>query len=113
MINFAGASVVVTGGTGGLGKAVVDALCTAGAVCHIPSSGNRDRGERPPDSNRDIRITGGVELNDPTAVGQYYRLVPQLWGSIHLVGGFATAPTSRRLHTETPKRSKTGDSSQP
>ena len=28
--------IVVTGGTGALGSAVVQALVTAGAVCHIP-----------------------------------------------------------------------------
>jgi NAD(P)-dependent dehydrogenase (short-subunit alcohol dehydrogenase family) len=39
-----------------------------------------------------VRVTRGVELTDETAVKQFYQSVPQLWGSIHLAGGFAMAP---------------------
>ena len=36
-IDFEGAEVVVTGGTGVLGTAVVGRLLDAGAICHIPN----------------------------------------------------------------------------
>ena len=36
IMNFRGRHVVVTGGTGALGTAVVGALLEAGAVCHVP-----------------------------------------------------------------------------
>ena len=35
MVAYHGANVVVTGGTGALGRAVVGALRAAGAVCHV------------------------------------------------------------------------------
>jgi short chain dehydrogenase. len=36
MVDFRGRDVVVTGGTGALGAAVVATLLEAGAVCHVP-----------------------------------------------------------------------------
>ena len=35
MVAFSGAHVVVTGGTGALGSAVIAALRQAGAICHV------------------------------------------------------------------------------
>ena len=35
-MNYRDRAVVVTGGTGALGTAVVSALLAAGAVCHVP-----------------------------------------------------------------------------
>ena len=35
-MNYRDRQVVVTGGTGALGTAVVSALLAAGAVCHVP-----------------------------------------------------------------------------
>ena len=35
--------VVVTGGTGALGRAVVDALLAAGAHCHVPYRQEREK----------------------------------------------------------------------
>ena len=37
MVDFAGSHVVVTGGTGALGRAVIGALRKAGAICHVPN----------------------------------------------------------------------------
>jgi NAD(P)-dependent dehydrogenase (short-subunit alcohol dehydrogenase family) len=42
LVDFAGSNVVVTGGTGVLGRAVVAALRAAGAVCHVPNLGLRN-----------------------------------------------------------------------
>ena len=95
MIDFAGAHVVVTGGIGALGNAVVSTLRAAGAVCHLPH-------RRVPGTNvsafahdAGVRLVGGVDLNDEIAVNEFYRSIPELWGSIHLVGGFAAAPIAR------------------
>ena len=35
---FKGKTVVVTGGTGALGGAVLDRLLDEGAICHVPTS---------------------------------------------------------------------------
>ena len=53
-MNFSDRHVVVTGGTGALGVAVVGALIEAGAVCHVPWHSEDEaenfphRGHRPP-----------------------------------------------------------------
>jgi NAD(P)-dependent dehydrogenase (short-subunit alcohol dehydrogenase family) len=89
-MDFNGRHVVVTGGTGALGSAVVDMLIGAGATCHVPhraQSAPDDRGGRTrlvPHSN--------IELADEAAVERLYAAVPDLWASIHLAGGFAAGP---------------------
>jgi len=70
---FTNRHVVITGGTGALGTAVVDALREAGAICHVPT-----------------RATLG-DVADEAAVSKYYEALPELWASIHIAGGFASA----------------------
>lgn len=83
---LSGRHVVVTGGAGALGQAVVARLIAAGATCHVPS--RRIEGEK-----RDrLHVTSGVDLADETAVADFYASVPGIWASVHLVGGFAMAP---------------------
>jgi NAD(P)-dependent dehydrogenase (short-subunit alcohol dehydrogenase family) len=94
MVAFAGAHVVVTGGTGALGTAVVGALREAGATCHVTNiaAGELDRYAHRGDSA--VHVTSGVELADETAVQRFYASLPPLWASIHLAGGFAMAPVA-------------------
>jgi len=92
--DFSGRHVVVTGGKGALGRALVEAFLRAGAVCHVPH-----RGAAPVDlpmSDR-LRLVGGVELADEAHVMRFYADLPDLWASVHAAGGFAAAPA-----TETP-----------
>jgi NAD(P)-dependent dehydrogenase (short-subunit alcohol dehydrogenase family) len=88
--DLAGRHVVVTGGTGALGRAVVDAFLEAGAVCHVPHRG----GAAPADMPRSERLhlAGGVDLGDEAAVARFYGALPELWASVHAAGGFAAAP---------------------
>jgi NAD(P)-dependent dehydrogenase (short-subunit alcohol dehydrogenase family) len=93
-MNFHDRHVVVTGGTGALGAAVVGALIEAGAVCHVPyivaaevdrfSLRNHDR----------VKLSADIELTQEAAVVKFYAGVPQLWASIHLAGGFAAGPVA-------------------
>jgi len=92
MVEFAGAHVVVTGGTGALGTAVVGALRAAGAVCHIPNLVAHEADAFAYASDPGVHLARGVELTDATAVKKFYQSVPQLWASVHLAGGFAMAP---------------------
>jgi NAD(P)-dependent dehydrogenase (short-subunit alcohol dehydrogenase family) len=87
--DFAGRHVVVTGGTGALGRAVVEAFLNAGATCHVPH-----RGAAPADMPRSerLRLVGGVELADEAHVMRFYGDLPGLWASVHAAGGFAAAP---------------------
>jgi NAD(P)-dependent dehydrogenase (short-subunit alcohol dehydrogenase family) len=84
-VDFAGRHVVVTGGAGALGSAVVDALLAAGAVCHLPLRGEAAR------LRRDERLIAveGIDLADEAAVTAFYGGRPPLWASVHLAGGFA------------------------
>src|SRR5262249_51676993 len=84
--------VVVTGGTGALGTAMVGALVEAGAICHVPYI---DRAEAERFRWRDhaqVKLVASIELTEEAAVAKLYNGVPKLWGSIHLAGGFAMAP---------------------
>ena len=94
MVAFSGAHVVVTGGTGALGTAVVGALRQAGAVCHVSNlvAAELDRYAHRNDAN--VHVTSGVDLADEAAVGRFYAGLPPLWASIHLAGGFAMAPVA-------------------
>jgi NAD(P)-dependent dehydrogenase (short-subunit alcohol dehydrogenase family) len=68
-----GRHVVVTGGNGALGGAVVALLESRGATVHVP----------------DIAT---VDLTREADATQYYAALPPLWASIQLAGGFAMAP---------------------
>src|SRR5688572_6595992 len=69
MARFEDRNVVVTGGTGALGFAMVSLLEQAGARVIVPR---------------------GVDLTSEAAAAGFFDGVPEpLWASIHLVGGFA------------------------
>jgi NAD(P)-dependent dehydrogenase (short-subunit alcohol dehydrogenase family) len=86
--------VVITGGTGALGTAVVAGLLGAGAFCHVPYI-DAQEAQRFPFRGHD-RVTLGeiATLSDEAAVAKLYGGVPALWASIHIAGGFATAPVA-------------------
>src|SRR5882672_5839051 len=92
MVDFAGSNVVVTGGTGALGRAVIGALRAAGAVCHVPNLVAAELDDFPHASDPGVHVTGGVDLADEAAVRLFYQALPPLWASIHLAGGFAMTP---------------------
>ncbi len=92
MVEFAGSHVVVTGGTGALGRAVIAALRAGGAVCHVPNLIAAELADFPYASDPGVHIARDVDVADEAAVGGFYRALPPLWASIHLAGGFAMAP---------------------
>jgi len=89
---FHGRTVVVTGGTGALGAAVLDRLLDEGAICHVPTSHTAaPRGFVFAKHGR-VTLSANVELGDPTSVEALYATIPDLWASIHCAGGFAMSP---------------------
>jgi NAD(P)-dependent dehydrogenase (short-subunit alcohol dehydrogenase family) len=86
--------VVVTGGTGALGRAVVAVLIEAGAVCHIPYIDAGEVERFPLRADARVRLAGNVELSDEAAVREFYGELPPLWASIHLAGGFGMSAVS-------------------
>jgi len=84
--------VVVTGGTGALGTAVVDALLDAGAVCHVPfrpgaAADSASQRQRPR-----LHLISSGNVATEREVERVYADVPALWASIHIAGGFAFGP---------------------
>jgi NAD(P)-dependent dehydrogenase (short-subunit alcohol dehydrogenase family) len=94
MVAYQGANVVVTGGTGALGTAVVGALRAAGAVCHVTNMVAAELENYPHRNDPGVHITRGLDLADEAAVRRFYASLPPLWGSIHLAGGFAMSPVA-------------------
>jgi NAD(P)-dependent dehydrogenase (short-subunit alcohol dehydrogenase family) len=84
--------VVVSGGTGALGGAVVGSLLAAGAFCHVPYIHDGEAERFAHNGHARVRLVGGTDLADEAAVARLYAGVPRLWASIHIAGGFAMAP---------------------
>src|SRR6516164_2108255 len=96
--------VIVTGGTGALGTAMVGALLEAGAVCHVPYI---DRAEADRFALRDrieVKLVPGIDLTQEAAVAKLYGSVPKLWASIHIAGGFAMAPVGETTKSDLMKQ---------
>ncbi|NVB80411.1 MAG: SDR family NAD(P)-dependent oxidoreductase [Kofleriaceae bacterium] len=82
---------VVTGGTGALGTGVVELLLARGATVYLPIHEPALPAHLPWRTNARVKATPKVSLEDEAQVAAFYASVPDLWGSIHLVGGFAMA----------------------
>lgn len=95
MVAFSGAHVVVTGGTGVLGTAVVAALRQAEAICHVTNLAAHELDHFAHKSDADVHVTSGVDLTDEAAVARFYASLPPLWASIHIAGGFAMSPIAQ------------------
>jgi NAD(P)-dependent dehydrogenase (short-subunit alcohol dehydrogenase family) len=87
-MDYAGRHVVVTGGTGALGAAVVDCLLKAGASCTVPFRHESEAQRFAHRDNAKVTLIAAGDLADEAAVAKLYAGVP-LWASIHIAGGFA------------------------
>lgn len=95
MSDFSNRHVVVTGGTGALGIAVVGALLEAGAVCHVPYRSEDEAQRFPHREHKNVTLAALGDLADEAAVTTYYGGIAKLWASIHIAGGFAFAPIEK------------------
>ena len=80
--------VIVTGGTGALGRSVVAHILKEGAQVWIPCYEAIDA-----DLNAHERVhqTANVDLSHEEAVKEFFSKMPSLWASVHVAGGFAMA----------------------
>jgi len=90
-MEFRDRPVVVTGGTGALGTAVVSALVQAGAKATVPYFLPAEAERFPLRDDARISLVGPIDLSREADVARLYDGVPSLWASIHLAGGFAAA----------------------
>src|SRR5690606_6394195 len=90
--DFADRQVVVTGGTGALGAAVVGALLGRGARCLVPYRRAADAERFAHRGDRRVTLVEAGDLADEPAAALLYDGIGALWASIHLAGGFAMAP---------------------
>lgn len=86
-MDFRNQTVVVTGGTGALGRAVVAALLAAGARCRVPYIVDSEAAAFPYKDR--VTLVGNCDLTSEPDVTRLYDGVGDLWASIHIAGGFA------------------------
>lgn len=92
MRDFDGLSVVVTGGTGALGTALVTILLERGAHCHVPAFDEADAARWSLAKNPNVTVRAAFDLGNEADVERFYAGVPTLWASIHVAGGYAGGP---------------------
>jgi len=91
-MDFRDRHVVVTGGAGALGTAVVAALIDAGAICHVPCVHEAEAARFRFRDHKQVVVTVTGSLAGEAAIDRYYEGIAPLWASIHIAGGFAAAP---------------------
>lgn len=100
MSDFSGRHVVITGGDGALGVAVVGAFAEAGATCHVPLHGDKAQAPAVRSSDPPPIPTWGVDLTNEGEVESYYATLPELFASIHLAGGYRAKPFVQNSHQD-------------
>jgi NAD(P)-dependent dehydrogenase (short-subunit alcohol dehydrogenase family) len=86
-MQFANQTVIVTGGTGALGRAVVGTLLASGARCRVPFVVEAEATTFPHKDG--VTLVPRCELTNEDDVARLYDGVTDLWASIHIAGGFA------------------------
>lgn len=94
MIDFSDRNVVVTGATGALGSAVVDALLKAGAHCRLPYRDEHDVARFPHREHKSVTLIAVQDLSDEADVAKLYDGASPLWASIHIAGGYLWGPVA-------------------
>jgi NAD(P)-dependent dehydrogenase (short-subunit alcohol dehydrogenase family) len=91
-MQFADQTVIVTGGTGALGRAVVGTLLAAGARCRVPYVVDAEAATFPHKDG--VTLVPRCELTNEDDIARLYDGVTDLWASIHIAGGFAMGPVA-------------------
>jgi len=92
-MDFSNKDVVVTGGTGALGTAVVTALVKDGARCTVPYVHDAEMQRFTLRGDAKVKLIKVADLSDEADVGKVYGGLTAsngLWASIHIAGGFAS-----------------------
>ncbi len=91
-MDFTNKHIVVTGGAGALGSAVVELLINAGAKCSVPCFNTEEMESFLQKDEQGVYIKTPVNLADEKQCQSFYDLAVSaqgdLWASIHIAGGF-------------------------
>jgi NAD(P)-dependent dehydrogenase (short-subunit alcohol dehydrogenase family) len=90
-MDFRNRHVIVTGGAGALGTAVVARLIEAGGICHVPCLNEAEAARFRLRDHKQVAVTVTGSLTGEAAIEKVYGGVAPLWASIHTVGGFAAS----------------------
>lgn len=90
-MEFRDRHVVVTGGTGALGIALVGALLEAGAICHVSYRDAAEADRFPHRAHAKANLVEVKSLSVEADVAALYAAADTPWASIHLAGGYAMA----------------------
>ena len=93
-MDFSGRQIVITGGTGALGSAVVGALLGAGASCTIPYVHEAEAKRFSHAGDPNVKLIAVKNLADEADVAKVYAGV-RPWASIHIAGGFAMGEVAK------------------
>jgi NAD(P)-dependent dehydrogenase (short-subunit alcohol dehydrogenase family) len=91
-MDFRDRHIVVTGGAGALGTAVVTTLIEAGAVCHVPCFDEAEAKRFRLRDHKQVVVTVAGNLAEEANIAGLYKGIGPLWASIHIAGGFAAGP---------------------
>ena len=91
-MDFTDKHVIVTGGAGSLGEAVVQLLLNLGASCSVPCFNQDEFDSFQFSDHENVFTKVGVNLTDETQTQSFFKDALEangsLWGSIHIAGGF-------------------------
>ena len=91
-MDFTDRHIMVTGGAGALGTALVEALIGRGALCHVPCFNEAEAERFKFRGHKQVTLTVTGSLADEKRVAGLYEGIASLWASIHIAGGFAAGP---------------------
>lgn len=91
-MDFTDRHIIITGGTGTLGSAIVELLLEEGARISIPCFNQNELDNFSSEGHKDIFIQTGVDLTDEEITQNFYEeaidSLGSLWASVNIAGGF-------------------------
>lgn len=86
-----GKHIIVTGGTGFLGSAIVRRFLDSGAICHVTWKFEAELDHFALREHERVSLHQ-VDVTNEEQVNAFYQGGDSLWASIHVVGGFQMGP---------------------